>query len=202
MIGFMDIIEIRKYEDDVTDEMLLILEKVADELKLARDKVFDDRCQEYGTANILKQCDHLSADINEYLNLRKIIFAKTKDVYLDEKVFDDVNGSQYRIFKNSNNEYLLCKSSENGKIKYTITDDELSEIDSGLMAIDATGSYYVDLFSDRLYNKTLQITSDNKDILIKNLFEFSEFASDEYLELSGNEEEIKKFYNIFGEYLR
>ena len=64
------------------------------------------------------------------------------------------------------------------------------------------GSYYVDLFSDRLYNKTLQITSDNKDILIKNLFEFSEFASDEYLELSGNEEEIKKFYNIFGEYLR
>ena len=38
----MDIIEIRKYEDDVTDEMLLILEKVADELKLARDKVFDD----------------------------------------------------------------------------------------------------------------------------------------------------------------
>ena len=132
MIGFMDIIEIRKYEDDVTDEMLLILEKVADELKLARDKVFDDCCQEYGTANILKQCDHLSADINEYLNLRKIIFAKTKDVYLDEKVFDDVNGSQYRIFKNSNNEYLLCKSSENGKIKYTITDDELSEIDSGL----------------------------------------------------------------------
>ena len=80
-----------------------------------------------------------------------------------------MNGSQYRIFKNSNNEYLLCKSSENGKIKYTITDDELSEIDSGLMAIDATGSYYVDLFSDRLYNKTLQITSDNKDILIKNL---------------------------------
>ena len=75
MIGFMDIIEIRKYEDDVTDEMLLILEKVADELKLARDKVFDDCCQEYGTANILKQCDHLSADINEYLNLRKIIFA-------------------------------------------------------------------------------------------------------------------------------
>ena len=61
---------------------------------------------------------------------------------------------------------------------------------------------YVDLFSDRLYNKTLQITSDNKDILIKNLFEFSEFASGEYLELSGNEEEIKKFYNIFGEYLR
>ena len=44
----MDIIEIRKYEDDVTDEMLLILEKVADELKLARDKVFDDCCQEYG----------------------------------------------------------------------------------------------------------------------------------------------------------
>ena len=34
MIGFMDIIEIRKYEDDVTDEMLLILEKVADELKI------------------------------------------------------------------------------------------------------------------------------------------------------------------------
>ena len=29
-----------------------------------------------------------------------------------------------------------------------------------------------------------------------------EFASGEYLELSGNEEEIKKFYNIFGEYLR
>lgn len=197
MIGFMDIIEIRKYEDDVTDEMLLILEKVADELKLARDKVFDDCCQEYGTANILKQCDHLSADINEYLNLRKIIFAKTKDVYLDEKVFDDVNGPKYRIFKNSNNEYLLCKSSENGKIKYTITDDELSEINSGIMGMNSDGDYI-----DLLYGKTLQITLNTKDILIKNLFEFSEFASDEYLELSGNEEEIKKFYNIFGEYLR
>lgn len=202
MIGFMDIIEIRKYEDDVTDEMLLILEKVADELKLACDKVFDDCCREYGTANILKQCDHLSADINEYLNLRKIIFAKTKDIHLDEKVFDDVNGSQYRIFKNSNNEYLLCKLSENRKIKYTITDDELSEIDSGLMAIDATGSYYVDLFPDRLYDKTLQITSDNKDILIKNLFEFSEFKSDNCLELSGKENEIKEFFDIFLEYLR
>jgi len=197
MIGFMDIIEIRKYEDDVTDEMLLILEKVADELKLARDKVFDDCCQEYGTANILKQCDHLSADINEYLNLRKIIFAKTKDVYLDEKVFDDVNGPKYRIFKNSNNEYLLCKSSENGKIKYTITDDELSEINSGIMGMNSDGDYI-----DLLYGKTLQITLNTKDILIKNLFEFSEFASDEYLELSGNEEEIKEFYNIFGEYLR
>ena len=130
MIGFMDIIEIRKYEDDVTDEMLLILEKVADELKLARDKVFDDCCQEYGTANILKQCDRLSTDINEYLNLRKIIFAKTKAVHLDEKVFDDVNGSKYRIFKNANNEYLLCKSSTNEGIHYTITDDELSEINS------------------------------------------------------------------------
>lgn len=193
----MDIIEIRKYEDDVTDEMLLILEKVADELKLARDKVFDDCCQEYGTANILKQCDHLSADINEYLNLRKIIFAKTKDVYLDEKVFDDVNGPKYRIFKNSNNEYLLCKSSENGKIKYTITDDELSEINSGIMGMNSDGDYI-----DLLYGKTLQITLNTKDILIKNLFEFSEFASDEYLELSGNEEEIKEFYNIFGEYLR
>jgi len=197
MIGFMDIIEIRKYEDDVTDEMLLILEKVADELKLARDKVFDDCCQEYGTANILKQCDHLSADINEYLNLRKIIFAKTKDVYLDEKVFDDVNGPKYRIFKNSNNEYLLCKSSENGKIKYTITDDELSEINSGIMGMNSDGDYI-----DLLYGKTIQITLNTKDILIKNLFEFSEFASDEYLELSGNEEEIKEFYNIFGEYLR
>lgn len=189
----MDIIEIRKYEDDVTDEMLLILEKVADELKLARDKVFDDCCQEYGTANILKQCDHLSADINEYLNLRKIIFAKTKDVYLDEKVFDDVNGSQYRIFKNSNNEYLLCKSSENGKIKYTITDDELSEIDSGLMAIDATGSYYVDLFSDRLYNKTLQITSDNKDILIKTYSSFRNLQVVNILNFQGTKKRLRNF---------
>lgn len=197
MIGFMDIIEIRKYEDDVTDEMLLILEKVADEIKLARDKVFDDCCQEYGTANILKQCDHLSADINEYLNLRKIIFAKTKDVYLDEKVFDDVNGSQYRIFKNSNNEYLLCKSSTNEGIHYTITDDELSEINSGIMGMNSDGDYI-----DCLYEKTLQISLGNKDILIKNLFEFSGFKSDEYLELSGNENEIKEFFDIFWEYLR
>lgn len=197
MIGFMDIIEIRKYEDDITDEMLLILEKVADELKLARDKVFDDCCQEYGTANILKQCDRLSTDINEYLNLRKIIFAKTKAVHLDEKVFDDVNGSKYRIFKNANNEYLLCKSSTNEGIHYTITDDELSEINSGIMGMNSDGDYI-----DLLYEENLQITAGNKDILIKNLFEFSEFASDEYLELSGNEEEIKEFYNIFGEYLR
>ena len=197
MIGFMDIIEIRKYEDDVTDEMLLILEKVADELKLARDKVFDDCCQEYGTANILKQCDRLSADINEYLNLRKIIFAKTKAVHLDEKVFNDVNGSKYRIFKNSNNEYLLCKSSANEGIHYTITDDELSEINSGIMGMDSNGDYI-----DCLYEKTSQITSDNKDILIKDLFEFSEFKSDEYLELSGNENEIKEFFDIFWEYLR
>ena len=197
MIGFMDIIEIRKYEDDVSDEMLLILEKVADELKLARDKVFDDCCQEYGTANILKQCDRLSTDINEYLNLRKIIFAKTKAVHLDEKVFDDVNGSKYRIFKNANNEYLLCKSSTNEGIHYTITDDELSEINSGIMGMNSDGDYI-----DLLYEENLQITAGNKDILIKNLFEFSEFASDEYLELLGNEEEIKEFYNIFGEYLR
>ena len=197
MIGFMDIIEIRKYEDDVTDEMLLILEKVADELKLARDKVFDDCCQEYGTANILKQCDSLSADINEYLNLRKIIFAKTKDVHLDEKVFDDVNGSKYRIFKNANNEYLLCKSSTNEGIHYTITDDELSEINSGIMGMNSDGDYI-----DLLYGKTLEISSGDKDILIKKLFEFSEFKSDEYLELSGNENEIKEFFDIFWEYLR
>ena len=108
-----------------------------------------------------------------------------------------MNGSKYRIFKNANNEYLLCKSSTNEGIHYTITDDELSEINSGIMGMNSDGDYI-----DLLYGKTLEISSGDKDILIKKLFEFSEFKSDEYLELSGNENEIKEFFDIFWEYLR
>ena len=174
-----EITKIKKYGDEVTEEMLQLLQELADKANQTSDEVFDDDLDN-GTNNILLQCDELVSDIEKYLNLRKIAFAKPKDVNLNQKVFDEV-GPKYRIFKNSKGDYLFCQPSEQEEgVDYTIVDDDLNEIDGGIM----------------------EMNPEDDEILVKDLFQFSEFKeNDEYSEISGTEDEVEEIYDLINEYM-
>lgn len=122
-----EITKIKKYGEEVSEEMLQLLQELVDKANQASDEVFDDDL-DHGTNNILIQCDELISDIEKYLHLRKIAFAKTKNVNLNENVFEEY-GPEYRVFKNSKNDYLLCQPSEQEEgVDYTIVDDDLSQL--------------------------------------------------------------------------
>ncbi|CUP50887.1 Uncharacterised protein [Anaerostipes hadrus] len=174
-----EITKIKKYGEEVTEEMLQLLQELADKANQASDEIFDDDL-DHGTNNILIRCDELVSDIKKYLHLRKIAFVKAEAVNLNEKVFTECS-AKYRVFKNSKNDYLLCQPSEQEEgVDYTIVDDDLNEIDGGIM----------------------EMNPEDDEILVKDLFQFSEFKeNDEYSEISGTEDEVEEIYDLINEYM-